>query len=97
MSVVIPGNVKEKEDAEEVGHGEVHHCCKVTDIVGWRTGECRIAQVHRVTGWVRLAMGQKKCIKVRDREQNKRQTQEIVIQVDFSMCDATSRQDAIYT
>lgn len=65
MSVAIPGNVKEEEDAEEVGHGEVHHCCRVTDTVGWRTGGCRTARVHRVTGWVRLAMCQKKCVKVR--------------------------------
>lgn len=34
---------------------------------------------------------------VGDRKQNKRQTQEIVIQVDASMCDATTRQAAIYT
>lgn len=58
VSVVIPGNVKEEDDAEEVGYGEVHHCCRVTDTVGWRTGECRTAQVHRVTGWVRLAMSE---------------------------------------
>lgn len=56
MSVVIPGNVKkeeEEEDAEEVGHGEVHHCCKATDIVGWRTGGCGTAtgsQGDRVGG-----------------------------------------------
>lgn len=101
MSVVIPGNAKEEEDAKEVGHGGVHHCFKVTDIVGigWadRRVQGRTAQVHRVTGWMRLAMGQEKCIKVRDREQNKRQTQETVIQVDFSMCDATSRQGAVST
>lgn len=47
MSVVIPGNVKEERDAEEVRHEEVHHCCRVTDMVGWQTGECRTAQVHR--------------------------------------------------
>lgn len=37
---------EEEEDAEEAGHGQVAHCCRVTGIVGGQAGGCRAARVH---------------------------------------------------
>ena len=91
----------EKKETEEAGHGEVAHCCRVTVCNGWAVqemqGEAGVSR--RVKGRVRSCR-RNKCQEETSSgvgwggrvggggwKQNKRQTQEIVIRVDISMCD----------
>ncbi|TKS92183.1 hypothetical protein D9C73_025615 [Collichthys lucidus] len=49
---------EEEEEAEEAGHGQVAHCCRVTGRVGVRAGGVQGSTgSNKMTGWVRLAAG----------------------------------------